>query len=53
VNELIILIFPPSTSITYTIAMYDPPSSSFLYTIHLIILVITISCKGQRVRGQG
>jgi len=58
-HELIILILLPPTCITYTIAillhdcwaMYDPPSTSLVYTTHHIILVITISCKGQvRVR---
>jgi len=56
VHELIILISPPPpTSIAYTTAvllhdywaMYDPPSTPLLYAILHILLVITISCKGQ------
>jgi len=56
VHESIVLLFLPPTCIAHTVAIllhdyraiYDPPSTSLLYAIHHTMLVIIISCKGQR-----
>jgi len=55
VHESNIVMFPPPTCIGQTVALllhdywavYEPPPTSLLYALHHIILVITISCKGQ------
>ena len=55
-DESNILMFPPPTCIGQTVelllhdywAVYGPLPTSLLYATHHTILVITISCKGQR-----
>ena len=56
--ESIILVLLPPTCKAYPIAIllhdfcaiYDPPPTPLLYAIRHTILVMTISCKGQRAK---
>jgi len=56
VHESVIAFSPPTTCIAHTIAVllhdycaiYDTPPTPLVYAIHHTILVMAISCKGQR-----